>query len=81
VGKPLRIGLVSLNALLGSGVPRAGSDGSGGQLRRLTAHTVLPIRKRIPDLKLDHPRQLALMHAQQASASCEDVQFLRAAIL
>jgi hypothetical protein len=34
-----------------------------GQLRRLTQATVLPTGKRIPGLKLDHPRQLALMHA------------------
>jgi hypothetical protein len=33
------------------------------QLRRLTKPTVLPSGKRIPGLKLDHPRQLALMHA------------------
>jgi hypothetical protein len=34
-----------------------------GQLRTLAAPTVLPSGKRIPGLKLDHPRQLALMHA------------------
>lgn len=34
-----------------------------GQLRTLAAPTVLPNGKRIPGLKLDHPRQLALMHA------------------
>ena len=34
-----------------------------GQLRKLTAPTILPNGKRIPGLKLDHPRQLALMHA------------------
>jgi hypothetical protein len=34
-----------------------------GQLRQLTSPTVLPTGKRIPGLKLDHPRQLALMHA------------------
>jgi hypothetical protein len=34
-----------------------------GQLRKLAAPTVLPNGKRIPGLKLDHPRQLALMHA------------------
>jgi DNA-binding transcriptional ArsR family regulator len=34
-----------------------------GQLRRLAEPTVLPNGKRIPGLKLDHPRQLALMHA------------------
>ena len=34
-----------------------------GQLRKLTQPTVLPNGKRIPGLKLDHPRQLALMHA------------------
>jgi hypothetical protein len=34
-----------------------------GQLRNLAEPTVLPNGKRIPGLKLDHPRQLALMHA------------------
>jgi len=34
-----------------------------GQLRRLAEPTVLPNGKRVPGLKLDHPRQLALMHA------------------
>jgi|SRR5690242_441643 hypothetical protein len=34
-----------------------------GQLRKLAEATVLPHGKRIPGLKLDHPRQLALMHA------------------
>ena len=34
-----------------------------GQLHNLTQPTVLPSGKRIPGLKLDHPRQLALMHA------------------
>jgi hypothetical protein len=34
-----------------------------GQLRQLAAPTMLPNGKRIPGLKLDHPRQLALMHA------------------
>ena len=34
-----------------------------GQLRQLAAPTVLPNGKRIPGLKLDHPRQIALMHA------------------
>ncbi len=34
-----------------------------GQLRKLAESTVLPNGKRIPGLKLDHPRQLALMHA------------------
>jgi hypothetical protein len=34
-----------------------------GQLRRLAAPTILPNGKRVPGLKLDHPRQLALMHA------------------
>src|SRR5215469_3042204 len=34
-----------------------------GQLRLLAEPTVLPNGKRIPGLKLDHPRQLALMHA------------------
>jgi hypothetical protein len=34
-----------------------------GQLRQLAAPTVLPNGKPIPGLKLDHPRQLAWMHA------------------
>jgi hypothetical protein len=34
-----------------------------GQLQRLAAPTITPTGKRIPGLKLDHPRQLALMHA------------------
>lgn len=34
-----------------------------GQLRQLAEPTWLPNGKRIPGLKLDHPRQLALMHA------------------
>ena len=34
-----------------------------GQLRKLAEPTVLPNGKRLPGLKLDHPRQLALMHA------------------
>src|SRR6202030_4743866 len=34
-----------------------------GQLRKLTDAKVLPSGKRIPGLKVDHPRQLALMHA------------------
>jgi hypothetical protein len=34
-----------------------------GQLRKLAEPTVLACGKRIPGLKLDHPRQLALMHA------------------
>jgi hypothetical protein len=34
-----------------------------GQLRQLAEPTVMPNGKRIPGLKLDHPRQLALMHA------------------
>jgi len=34
-----------------------------GQLRKLAEPTILPGGKRIPGLKLDHPRQLALMHA------------------
>ena len=34
-----------------------------GQLRLLAQPTVLPNGKRIPGLKVDHPRQLALMHA------------------
>jgi hypothetical protein len=34
-----------------------------GQLRALSQPTLLPNGKRIPGLKLDHPRQRALMHA------------------
>ena len=34
-----------------------------GQLRQLTQPTITPAGRRIPGLKLDHPRQLALMHA------------------
>ena len=34
-----------------------------GQLHNLTRATILPSGKRIPGLKLDHPLQLALMHA------------------
>lgn len=34
-----------------------------GQLRKLAEPTVLPNGKRIPGLKLDHPRLLAVMHA------------------
>ncbi|MBM4085842.1 MAG: hypothetical protein FJ272_13725 [Planctomycetes bacterium] len=34
-----------------------------GQLRQLAAPTVLSSGRRIPGLKLDHPRQLAVMHA------------------
>lgn len=34
-----------------------------GQLRQLADPTRLPSGRRIPGLKLDHPRQLALMHA------------------
>lgn len=34
-----------------------------GQLRKLAEPTILPGGKRIPGLKLDHPRQLAVMHA------------------
>jgi hypothetical protein len=34
-----------------------------GQLRQLAQPTHLPTGKRVPGLKLDHPRQLALMHA------------------
>jgi hypothetical protein len=34
-----------------------------GQLGQLSQPTLLPNGKRIPGLKLDHPRQLALMHA------------------
>ena len=34
-----------------------------GQLRQLTQPTILASGKRVPGLKLDNPRQLALMHA------------------
>jgi hypothetical protein len=34
-----------------------------GQLRQLVQPTILPNGRRIPGLKLDQPRQLALMHA------------------
>ena len=34
-----------------------------GQLRKLAVPTITSTGKRIPGLKLDHPRQLALMHA------------------
>jgi hypothetical protein len=34
-----------------------------GHLRRLAEPTITPTGKRIPGLRLDHPRQLALMHA------------------
>jgi hypothetical protein len=34
-----------------------------GQLRKLAEPTILSSGKRIPGLKLDHPRQLAVMHA------------------
>jgi hypothetical protein len=34
-----------------------------GQLRKLAEPTILTNGKRIPGLKLDHPRQLAVMHA------------------
>ena len=33
------------------------------QLRQLTQPTLLPNGRRIPGLKVDHPRQLALMHS------------------
>ena len=36
---------------------------NGGQLRQLAEPTVLANGKRIPGLKLDHPRLLAVMHA------------------
>ena len=35
----------------------------GGQLHKLTQPSWLPSGRRIPGLRLDHPRQLALMHA------------------
>jgi hypothetical protein len=34
-----------------------------GQLRKLAQPTILPNGRRVPGLKLDHPRQLAVMHA------------------
>ena len=39
-----------------------------GQLRKLTEPTVLPSGKRIPGLKLDHPRQLAFRSIAAAKA-------------
>jgi hypothetical protein len=36
---------------------------NGGQLRQLSEPTILPNGRRIPGLKLDHPRLLALMQA------------------
>jgi hypothetical protein len=36
---------------------------NGGQLRQLSQPTVLPNGRRVPGLKLDHPKQLALMQA------------------
>jgi hypothetical protein len=45
-----------------------------GQLRKLAEPTVLPSSKRIPGLKLDHPRQLPVMHALAGvySKACKD---------
>jgi len=40
-----------------------------GQLRKLAEPTITATGKRIPGLKLDHPRQLALMHALVRFAS------------
>ena len=34
-----------------------------GQLRKLAEPTILPSGRRIPGLKIDHPRQLAVMHS------------------
>ncbi len=34
-----------------------------GQLRKLAEPTILPSGRRVPGLKLDHPRQLAVMHS------------------
>ena len=34
-----------------------------GQLRKLAEPTILPTGRRIPGLKLNHPRQLAVMHS------------------
>jgi hypothetical protein len=34
-----------------------------GQLRKLAEPTILPNGRRVPGLKLDHPRQLAVMHS------------------
>ena len=34
-----------------------------GQLRKLAEPTILPGGRRVPGLKLDHPRQLAVMHS------------------
>src|SRR5246127_3279190 len=41
----------------------ASSGPDRGQLRRLAEPTITLAGKRIPGLRLDHPRQLALMHA------------------
>src|SRR5206468_5987628 len=61
--------------IIATGVPTSFSKAEGvqqdiletfvdrGQLRQLAEPTRLPNGKRIPGLKLDHPRQLALMHA------------------
>ena len=38
-----------------------------GELRKLAEPTVLASGKRIPGLKLDHPRQLAVMHSVYVS--------------
>jgi len=38
-----------------------------GQLRKLSQPTLLANGERIPGLKLDHPRQLALMHAAEST--------------
>ena len=40
-----------------------------GQLRRLAEPTITPTGKRVPGLRLDHPRQLALMHALVRNSS------------
>ncbi len=41
-----------------------------GQLQKLAEPTTLTNGKRIPGLKLDHPRQLAVMHALVRFANC-----------
>ena len=50
-----------------------------GQLRKLAEPTVLATGKRIPGLKLDHPRQLAVMHALVRFANIAAGQGFRSA--
>jgi hypothetical protein len=44
-------------------VARASARVAHGEFRKLAEPTVLPNGKRVPGLKIDHPRQLAAMHA------------------